>query len=612
MLDPADRASLRDLLSGLSADAEWLLTAVSVYREPVACDALVGTGAARLECGTGGLSDLIGWCAAAGLMSSDTARRPPTVQVSLGIAADLHDHLARAGRGDAIARAHRGAASYWQWRVAARQQDWQSDVHDLLEARHHLIETEDLRPAETITEGVCSRLHAFDLFAQEEALIRETLSRLPAESPRRAAWVYRLGTACQLQSDYEEAEYWFRQALGGFSRLGDSRGVARCHGNLGALAHARGDYAEAERRYLKSLAEEPAGVAGGVPVLPVAGQPGPVAPALAPERQRPASRPAADGARHDHKLVRSTGFGGRRRILAAVSAVAMVLAVATTMDATGAVHHGAGSSATALSAAATARADAAAWIARWVAKDAIVACDPLMCSALQAAGLPAARILLITSSTTDPLDSDVVAATAAVRSRFSGRLSTVYAPAVIARFGSGSGRIAVRVVAAGGAASYGRALRADLLARQAAGSLLLRNSRISVSAAARRQLAAGKVDSRILITLAVLAALHPLAIIAFGGAGPAASAGMPLLSVDIAAGSGRATRDPGSTLAAIVAFLHAQRPPLLAASVAELRLPTGLAIVRIDFASPSPLGLLGATAAASRSRPPLKRRRSSL
>ena len=52
----------------------------------------------------------------------------------------------------------------------------------------------------------------------------------------------------------------------------------------------------------------------------------------------------------------------------------------------------------------------------------------------------------------DPLGSAVIVATAAVRSLFGSRLTTVYAPTVIASFGSGSARIDVRAYAAGGAA----------------------------------------------------------------------------------------------------------------------------------------------------------------
>lgn len=613
-------ASIRELLRGLSADSEWLLTAASVFREPVTFDALPAGNV-----GPAGLTAQIEACGAAGLVTVDSASQPPTFQVATDIAAELHAHLARADRCAAIARAHRHAANYWQWRVTALGLHWQAGVHDLLEARHHLIEADDLDPAETIAEDVCSRLHAFGAYAQERALISDTLALAAGDSPRRAAWAYRLGKACHLQADDEEAEHWFRQALTGFERLADAHGMARCYGYLGALAHARGDYAEAERCYLKSHAleksestarksqafqtVEPA-ADGGV----MAARAGSDLPGLAIRRpesdqRHAAGRPAGRGTRTDRRLGRSIAASARRRrVLAVVSAVAAVLAVGTAMAAGLAGHRGAASSDPvptadpALTAAAATRAEAAAWIAKWAADDAIVACDPLMCSALQAHGLPAARILEIISSTPDPLGSDLVAASAAVRSRFGRRLSAVYAPAVIASFGSASARIDVRVVAANGTAAYRSALRADLAARRLAGSALLGNPRISATAAAVRQLAAGRVDSRLLITLAAVAALRPVAVIAFGGAGPGSDASTPLLSADITAKVVRAGGGPATTgraravaarsLAGFVAFLRVQRPPLLAAHISELRLSAGLTVVRIEFSAPSPPGLL--------------------
>jgi hypothetical protein len=174
---------------------------------------------------------------------------------------------------------------------------------------------------------------------------------------------------------------------------------------------------------------------------------------------------------------------------------------------------------------------------------------------------------------------------------------------VIARFGAGSARIEVRIVAVNGAAAYNSALRADLIARRSAGAALLANRRISASAVAARQLAAGRVDARLLMTLAGLAVIRPVEIVSFSGAGPGSSAGMPLLAAEITAGftrpsrtpvaSGRIRSDTDGSLAGLATFLHAQQPPLLAASLREIRLPGGLMIVRIAFTAPAPLGLLG-------------------
>jgi hypothetical protein len=52
----------------------------------------------------------------------------------------------------------------------------------------------------------------------------------------------------------------------------------------------------------------------------------------------------------------------------------------------------------------------------------------------------------------------------------------------------------------------------------------------------------------------------------------------------------------------VLAFLRAQRPPYLAASLRTLAISGGQRVVRVAFAGPSPLGLLtagGASADAS-------------
>ena len=60
-----------------------------------------------------------------------------------------------------------------------------------------------------------------------------------------------------------------------------------------------------------------------------------------------------------------------------------------------------------------------------------------------------------------------------------------------------------------------------------------------MTARARAQLAAGAVDSRLLIMLPALAATHPIQVLAFGDSGPGAGPDIPLCSADLS-GSGRA------------------------------------------------------------------------
>jgi hypothetical protein len=206
-----------------------------------------------------------------------------------------------------------------------------------------------------------------------------------------------------------------------------------------------------------------------------------------------------------------------------------------------------------------------------------------------------------------------VVATAAVRNLFGSRLAAVYAPAVIAVFGLGRARIQIRIAAPYGAAAYRTALRSDLLAREAAGTQLLLNNEISVTASARKQLATGQVDSRLLTTIAALAAQHALSIIDFANSGPGADPGIPLRSAEISAPRAAASRARGGLapaapanarfLRSVLVFLRAQRPPYLAASMHTVTIGDGEEAVQIGFAGPSPLGLLTAGNASTATTP---------
>jgi hypothetical protein len=227
------------------------------------------------------------------------------------------------------------------------------------------------------------------------------------------------------------------------------------------------------------------------------------------------------------------------------------------------------------------------WIAGQVAASAIVACDPAMCAALQAAGIAAGRLIALGTAAADPLGSDVVVATPALRSQFGARLGSVYAPAVIASFGSGAGRIDVRAVAPSGAAAYESAVAADHRARISAGQQLLRNGRIIVPAAAQTALSAGEVDPRVLMTLAALAVEQPVRILSLGDRSPGASPAAPLRGVEIApVASGSQAK---SSLQSMLSFLSQQRPPFLPLRASLVR----ASALSVEYAAPSPLGLLG-------------------
>ena len=235
--------------------------------------------------------------------------------------------------------------------------------------------------------------------------------------------------------------------------------------------------------------------------------------------------------------------------------------------------------------AAGAQAEAAAWIAGQVSGDAIIACDPGMCAALQEQGVAAGRLMPLRSAAASPVGASVLV----ISPSAGGQLVGQYAPALIASFGSGRNRVEVRAVEPGGASAYRAALRADLAARRAAGSQLLRNSDIRFTGPDATQLRAGDVDTRLLATLAALASQYSFRVTEFGDASP----GAPVLFREVIITS------VGRGLAAALAIVRAQNPPYLPAHAAAVG-QTGLSI---EFAAPSPLGLLSPVLDADSPRP---------
>jgi hypothetical protein len=240
----------------------------------------------------------------------------------------------------------------------------------------------------------------------------------------------------------------------------------------------------------------------------------------------------------------------------------------------------------AITAAARARDDAAAWVRAQVGSAAIVACDPAMCTALQAAGLPAADLLVLGTDTPDPMGADLVVATPAVRSQFGTRLPGVYAPTVLARFGSGAAGIAVRVIAPGGAAAYRELLARDEQARRGVAAQLLGNPGVRMSPAARAQVLAGRVDSRLLLLLPALAAVHPVQVLGFADAGPGADPAVPLRAARLAGSAVPAGLTQAGYVAWLRGYVRGQRPPY------DGQTSVSGTVVTIRYASPSPLGLL--------------------
>lgn len=244
-----------------------------------------------------------------------------------------------------------------------------------------------------------------------------------------------------------------------------------------------------------------------------------------------------------------------------------------------------------------ARGQAAAFVIGQIDRGTIVSADPTMCRVLESHGFPARDVYELGPDEISPLRSAVVVATPAVRAQFGTVLSSVYAPAVLASFGRGGQRIDIRAVAPHGAAAYRAMLAADLAARRSSGAELLRSNRIATSPAARKQLTAGQVDSRLQLTLAAMAAKRPVYIVAFNSFAPGADADMPLRFADMTQeSSGRLVGKRSATpafLRYMTAFLRTKPAGYQPLRVETVRLADGQTVLRIAFAAPSPLGLFG-------------------
>jgi hypothetical protein len=238
----------------------------------------------------------------------------------------------------------------------------------------------------------------------------------------------------------------------------------------------------------------------------------------------------------------------------------------------------------ALQVAAANRSQAAAWIAQQILPSVLIGCDPLMCQALQAAGVSASRLSVVQPSAPDPLGVEVIVATPALRSQFGPRLATVYAPLVLASFGAGPQQIDIRYLAPGGTAAFQASLAPARTSRIEAGQQLLSNKNVQASAQARTALLAGDVDPRLLITLGILAHQMPLQLVTFDDSSPGASSEVPLRGAEIGASA-------PAGLSAMLAFL-AQQTTYQPSQYHEVRIAGGQ-VVTVQYDAPGPMGLNG-------------------
>ena len=179
-------------------------------------------------------------------------------------------------------------------------------------------------------------------------------------------------------------------------------------------------------------------------------------------------------------------------------------------------------------------------------------------------------------------------ATATIRDQFGSRLA-VYAPGVIASFGTGNTRIDIRWCYPGGAKAYRAALPAALRARKAADVLLLANSNVELSATAKAQLLSGQIDPQLPLLIVAMAHYHPLRVVGFASQSPGGGPASLLRWADLATSVRAAHLTRAAYVGWMRSFLGAQRTQYHPAWVQQVTPLHGQAVLRIGYGAPSPL-----------------------
>ncbi len=235
------------------------------------------------------------------------------------------------------------------------------------------------------------------------------------------------------------------------------------------------------------------------------------------------------------------------------------------------------------------RNQAVSWIVHQVSRAEYVGCDVQVCADLSRAGFP--NLSTFGSQSFDPLSVQLVIATAAVRAQFRDRLE-VWAPAIIAAFGSGDARIEIRWEYPGGAAAYNAVEQRYARARKAADAQLLANDRFTFPAPAQAALRTGQIDPLLPQLLAFMARYHPVQVVDFGGQSPGGGPADLMRWVDLATPDTAAHLTRAEFLPWVQEVVHSQRA-LYHSSLSQLRLPTGQTVLRITYPAPSPLSPSG-------------------
>ena len=209
-----------------------------------------------------GLRRLVEACTASSLLATDTSQDPPALFVHRWTASELQKRWTRDGRGDQLTAAHLGAAQYWQWRVQAWPQDRSHDLDNLIEACHHLFAAGHTTEADELTWAVCNVLHDWGAWDREDALIRDTLTQVPADADGRSNWTRQLADIAHGRGRITQATQLYQQALAidqqqaqlDPANTGFQRDLSVSYSRLADLAGGGGDTAEAARLHHQVLA----------------------------------------------------------------------------------------------------------------------------------------------------------------------------------------------------------------------------------------------------------------------------------------------------------------------------------------------------------------------
>jgi hypothetical protein len=303
---------------------------------------------------------------------------------------------------------------------------------------------------------------------------------------------------------------------------------------------------------------------------------------------------AGDPASRPRRRRRKKGRTSRRRRAAVLSTLILLVAgaggLAFTLSPRGASPERLTSTAqnSQLAAEAAARTQAIGWILHQVSPAAVVSCDTQVCSDLVSNGFPPAQLSPLEPGSNDPLGSTLLVATATVRNQFGRRLA-VYAPAIIASFGTGNARIDIWWLYPGGAAAYSRALPSALRARKIADAQLLTNGNIRLSTRAKEQLLSGQIDPSLPDLLAIMAHSHPVYVVDFASQSPGGGPASLMRWVDLATTVKTAHLTRTAYLGWMQSFIGTQRAEYRPASIQPITLHTGQGVLRIGYGAPSPL-----------------------